>query len=207
MKRYIVAVLLMLSVSTMVSAQTRSTVKTKKPEPDPAKQAAIDKFIKDFRANPERFPDFSKVKLPAASLEIYESSSSHRPATADEALRVLASAYLFGTKCLDLGGGVTWREGPWWSNGCLRCRDCHYEASACLSHPDLESVWNDVVECAKYAAGVAGIACIIAGPEACLPTFKAAFIACMEAKGITWAKDITISLGVSTQCGGDFCCY
>ena len=174
--------------------------------PDAAKQAMIDAFVKDVRANPSKFPDFAKIILSSSALEVYESNNKHRPPTEDEALRKLATVYLFGTSCTDLGGGVTWREGPWWGDGCFRCRDCHYEAVACFSHPDLEKVWGDVVDCANIAAAAAGIGCIIAGPEACLPTFKAAFIACLEAKGLGWAKDIIVELRVDKRCGGDFCC-
>ena len=80
-----------------------------------------------------------------------------------------------------------------------------------FSHPNISNVISDITDCCKAGAVAAAIAAIIgiiggangATGAVSLAVFKAAFYACMYAKGITWASEIGVDLDIENKsCGG-----
>lgn len=73
-----------------------------------------------------------------------------------------------------------------------------------LCGPDdlLDSIWSDISSCAISSAVAAGIAAIIASPPAALPTFEAAFYACIASAANERAEDIKVGLSVQQRPNG-----
>lgn len=73
------------------------------------------------------------------------------------------------------------------------------EAQFCGPDDLLDNAWSDVVQCALGAAGVAGIATIVASPPSALPAFQAAFVSCITAKLPGRASEIRVGLGAEQR--------
>ncbi|RTL73090.1 MAG: hypothetical protein EKK41_01340 [Hyphomicrobiales bacterium] len=59
---------------------------------------------------------------------------------------------------------------------------------------------NDVETCILGAALAGAVAAVISGGAAAGPAFKSALEACLLAKGVAWASDITVNAGSDTDC-------
>jgi hypothetical protein len=90
-------------------------------------------------------------------------------------------------------------------------RNCGVDIYLVFSHPNISGVISDITDCCKagaVAAAIAAIISIIGGASGgtgavSLGAFKAAFYACMYAKGITWASEIGVDLETENKsCGG-----
>ena len=90
-------------------------------------------------------------------------------------------------------------------------RNCGMDIYLVFSHPNISNVISDITDCCKAGAVAAAIAAIIgiiggangATGAVSLAVFKAAFYACMYAKGITWASEIGVDLDIENKsCGG-----
>jgi hypothetical protein len=123
-----------------------------------------------------------------------------RPAEQEERKELITSINIFGTKTIPLGSGLCYEQTKLedWS---FYCRTCCMEGVAVFSHPELDTIWSDVVDCAFSAAGVATLAAILASPAVALPVFKASFYTCLVAKGKTWATAISVDLRVQESIG------
>ena len=65
----------------------------------------------------------------------------------------------------------------------------------------INGVWNDIETCALVAAGAAALSSLAESPVGALPTFKAAFLACLIAKVGDQAKQISVALSTSQESG------
>ncbi len=74
-------------------------------------------------------------------------------------------------------------------------------AEFCAPDNVLNESWDDIRTCAISAGGVAGVAAIISGPPGALPSFKAAFIACVTAKIGERSKELEVALSAEQQHG------
>lgn len=77
-------------------------------------------------------------------------------------------------------------------------------AEFCAPGDLLNSVWNDVVSCALTAGATAGIAAIVAGPEAATAAFELTFRPCIVAKVGARANEIQVSLSARQQSNEDW---
>jgi hypothetical protein len=99
----------------------------------------------------------------------------------------------------ELQGGITWvvpyRRPPFYKK---------YRADLwlTLSHPKINEVSGAIKDCLVGSAVVAAIAAVVAGivtgggaiPGAAVGTFKATLVACLTAKGVDFANDISVNL-------------
>jgi hypothetical protein len=87
---------------------------------------------------------------------------------------------------------------------CTYFRTSSIVAYAEICAPDdlLNKAWNNVVIRALTAAGA--VATILAGPEAALPTFQAAFQPCLTAKLAGRAGEVKVALSTQQQPNEDW---
>lgn len=160
----------------------------------------IDQVQKTFdivKKQPDMLPEFSDFILPESALQ---DAKGNLPATDDDKLKRFVEIYIATTREVYLG--ATHWDDMRTHRGQLQCRRCYHKAYARYSHPSLEDIWGDVLECTKVAVAAAGLVAIIADPVAALPAFKLAFFTCLEQKGIGWAESISVSLyTISGDCG------
>jgi hypothetical protein len=77
-------------------------------------------------------------------------------------------------------------------------------AEICAPDDLLNTSWNDIVNCALAAAGVAVIASIVASPAAALPAFQASFTPCVTAKLGARAGELQVALSTQQHPNGDW---
>ena len=98
---------------------------------------------------------------------------------------------------------VTWRGGL---GGCLSCK-LHYDTvTVRLTHPELDSILDDAKTCAKEAVIATGLAAIVSGGSAAIPTFVGYLYPCLINKGVTWASAIQVDFDSSHHSGNWHCC-
>jgi hypothetical protein len=164
-------------------------------------EGLVETLIKGARVPRE----ISGKRIPSGALGFGKDRAPDDPR---ELLEHSYSIILFGQREIELGR-TCWTERwyetsdwPWhW-----KCRDCCHVAYAVLSHPNLDEVWSGAVDCAMQAAVAMTIAAIIAGGEAAVPAFCGYFYPCMIAKGIAWAKEISVNIAVRDLCNSDHDC-
>jgi hypothetical protein len=74
--------------------------------------------------------------------------------------------------------------------------DVHYPANAGAN------ALHDLTQCITGAGMAAAIAAVLSGGSAAASVFTAALKSCLQAKGIAWAQQISVSVGATSQCGG-----
>lgn len=161
-------------------------------------KAQVDSTIKLLKNTPETIEDdVSEVILREAALK---DSKDHLPMGEDALLTRFVEIYVAGTREVDLGTVLTWDEVKIkkWT---VKCRRCQGRCYAIYSHPSLDDIWGDVLDCSQVAAAAATLTAIWNGPELALPVYKVAFYTCLEAKGIGWANQISVTLDVRSECG------
>jgi hypothetical protein len=60
---------------------------------------------------------------------------------------------------------------------------------------------NDIQTCVTGAALAGAVAAVISGGAAAAPAFKAALEACLLARGVKWANEISVNAGTASECG------
>lgn len=95
---------------------------------------------------------------------------------------------------------IEW-EGDFIKYPVLYTRTSKLTAYAEFAAPGLDEIWGDITSCATGAAAAATLVAIIASPAAALPAFKAAFLACLEAKIGDRAKDVSVALSTQQESG------
>ncbi len=93
-----------------------------------------------------------------------------------------------------------------WEGGLIKYpviyhRDSKLTAYAEFAAPNLNDIWGDITSCAAGAAVTATLVAIIASPAAALPTFKAAFMACLVPQIGDRAKEISVALSTRQEHG------
>ncbi|MEB9828515.1 hypothetical protein P4K68_28390 [Bacillus cereus] len=161
----------------------------------------IDQFIVDFKKDPSKFQEYlDKIYY---SEELKKRSGESYP-TDEELFRRTAELYLFEDMDVDLGTAVEWDEQAIVGRcpRCqYRCRRCKGNCIAWFSHPSLDEIRDDVIDCALAAAVIATLAAIWANPAAALPVFKESFYTCLTSKGVEWAEEIGVGLHRQSSCG------
>lgn len=147
------------------------------------KQKALDRYIAQARANKGTTAD-PDIAVPREAI-------TDNP-TEDDVLRAVGQAVLFGVHRWYITR-VSLPDETKWTSGGLKCRSRWNEYHGNFSHPDIETIRDDINECMGAAVVAALGAGLITGNFAAgVAAFKVAIIACLEAKGIKWAKEISI---------------
>lgn len=159
---------------------------------DKAKQDRIQDLVKALKNKAGKGPGL-ETYLPQTA---FETGSSN-----DDKLRVLAQVALFGTHRWYIGRIDLPAETKFDWDG-ARCRDHWFEFDGVLSHPDLEAILGDVQDCMSVAVAAAIAAGLsVGGLVAITAAFKSALYACLSAKGISWADQITVYVETTEKRG------
>jgi hypothetical protein len=81
-------------------------------------------------------------------------------------------------------------------------RTCHVVVYVDVHYPSVAGALQDITQCVIGAALAAAIAAILLHGAGAAPAFQAALIACLIAKGKTWAHEISANAGATSECGG-----
>jgi len=163
--------------STLAHAQSANVVR------NPAKQESIQKLIQSAIKDPNAMPPVQSV-IPSYALP--------KDAKDSDRYRLLSSVVLYGIH--------TWYVGKIplpdetkadWSG--LYCRAHWTEFEGHVSHPDVDSIKNDIDGCLGAAAAAAIAAGLFTGDiSSASAAFRTALIGCLQSKGISWANDLNI---------------
>ncbi|WP_428390290.1 hypothetical protein [Lichenicoccus sp.] len=77
-------------------------------------------------------------------------------------------------------------------------------AEICAPADLLNESWHDIITCSIAAAAAAGVALIIAGPEAATPAVNASFMPCLGAKLKGRAQEVQIALSTQQKSNNDW---
>lgn len=77
-------------------------------------------------------------------------------------------------------------------------------AELCTPNNLGDTAWTEIVNCARNAGIAAGIATIVAGPQAALPAFKSTFKGCVLGKLGEAAEQVQVSLSTLQQPNEDW---
>jgi hypothetical protein len=150
---------------------------------DPNKQAQLAKYIARARANPTYELD-PEVAVPREAI-------SENPSEED-ILRAVGQVVLFGVHRWYITRLSFPDETKLTPTG-LKCRARWNEYHGNFSHPDIDSIRDDINECMAAATAAALTAGLITGNFAAgVAAFKVSVVACLEIKGIKWASEISI---------------
>lgn len=167
-------------------------------EKNAAKQKALDQYVEQAKAKKSTMPD-PDIEIPFDAIS--------EDGGEDDVLRAIGQVVLFGVHRWYITRLDMLPESKWTPSG-PKCRNVWKEYHGNLSHPDIDAIRDDINECMKAAVLAAIGAGLLTGNIAAAgAAFKASIIACLKAKGVAWASEITIWIDEDTKKGSWKYCF